>query len=51
MNDPKDLEAFQNVVHYMNFALAAYGWPWYLIPNGAKGVFKLCSNVRYEASF
>ena len=45
MNDPKDLETFRNVVHFMHYASAAYGWPWYLIPNGVKGLCSLCPNL------
>ncbi|XP_035709035.1 sn1-specific diacylglycerol lipase alpha isoform X3 [Folsomia candida] len=46
MNDAQDLEAYHNVVYYMRYSSAAYGWLWYVIPNGFRGLFNLCSNVK-----
>ena len=37
-----DLDQFQSAIHYMFFALAAYGWPLYLV-NHSTGLCKLCT--------
>ncbi|XP_046382989.1 diacylglycerol lipase-alpha-like isoform X2 [Ischnura elegans] len=46
LSDPATLESFQEVVHYMSFALAAYGWPMYLVANSASAICSLCTSMR-----
>ncbi|XP_073834204.1 inactivation no afterpotential E isoform X2 [Musca autumnalis] len=36
LNDVKNYEFFQTVIHYMYFAQGAYGWPMYFIINRSK---------------
>ncbi|KAJ8958539.1 hypothetical protein NQ318_002334 [Aromia moschata] len=43
--DGIDLELFQTVIHYANFAVRAYGWPVYIITN-SMGVCHLCTGLR-----
>ena len=42
----------RETVHYMYFALAAYGWPMYLLHNKTVPVpsaaWKLCTSLRYR---
>ncbi|XP_052133526.1 diacylglycerol lipase-alpha isoform X4 [Frankliniella occidentalis] len=44
LHDPEHYQHFQDVIHYMNFALAAYGWPMYLMTNQL-GLCKLCPKL------
>nr|CAD7568832.1 unnamed protein product [Timema californicum] len=46
LNDPQHLDHFQAVIHYMHFALAAYGWPMFLMTNSKTGVCQLCARLR-----
>ncbi|XP_067000117.1 diacylglycerol lipase-alpha [Anabrus simplex] len=46
LNDPCHYELFQSVIHYMHFALGAYGWPMFLITNSRTGVCQLCARLR-----
>lgn len=36
LNDAKNYDFFQTVIHYMYFAQGAYGWPMYFIINRSK---------------
>lgn len=45
LNDSKDYEQFQNVIHYMYYAISAYGWPMYLITHSKTGICDLCPNL------
>lgn len=45
LNDNKDYDLFQNVIHYMHYAHGAYGWPMFLITHRT-GLCKLCSELR-----
>ena len=47
LNEAEQLEAFQLTAHYMKFALAAYGWPMYLLGHSSNGLCLLCTDVRY----
>ena len=47
LSEPDQLEAFRMTAHYMKFALAAYGWPMYLLSNSSTGLCLLCSKMRY----
>lgn len=44
LNDNNVYEFFQNVIHYMHYALSAYGWPMFLITNKT-GIVRLCPNL------
>ncbi|EFX72758.1 hypothetical protein DAPPUDRAFT_58603 [Daphnia pulex] len=46
LHEPDQLEAFQLTEHYMKFALAAYGWPMYLLGHSKTGLCRLVSNIR-----
>ncbi|PSN43976.1 hypothetical protein C0J52_17096 [Blattella germanica] len=39
-------EHFQSVIHYMHFALGAYGWPMFLMTHSGTGVCQLCTRLR-----
>ncbi|XP_023245102.1 sn1-specific diacylglycerol lipase alpha [Copidosoma floridanum] len=45
LTEDGDLGHFQSAIHYMHFALAAYGWPLFLI-NQSSGVCHLCTRLR-----
>lgn len=47
LNDPVHYAFFQDVIHYMTFALGAYGWPMYVMNNPSVTVCKLCPSLRY----
>ncbi|KAL1488240.1 hypothetical protein ABEB36_015195 [Hypothenemus hampei] len=40
-----DLELFQTVIHFANFAVKAYGWPIYVMMNKA-GICTLCTRLQ-----
>lgn len=44
LNDNSVYDFFQNVIHYMHYALSAYGWPMFLISNKA-GMVNLCPQL------
>lgn len=46
LNDPKDYDQFQTVIHYMHYALGAYGWPMYLMTHSKTGVCQLCTSFH-----
>ncbi|KAL0280575.1 UNVERIFIED_CONTAM: hypothetical protein PYX00_001834 [Menopon gallinae] len=46
LNDPVHYAFFQDVIHYMNFALGAYGWPVYVMSNPTAALCRLCSKLR-----
>jgi sn1-specific diacylglycerol lipase len=46
LGEPDQLEEFRAVIHYMHFALGAYGWPMFLVTHTACGVCQLCANIR-----
>lgn len=46
LHEPDQLEAFQLTAHYMKFALAAYGWPMYLLGHSKTGLCRLVSHIR-----
>ncbi|XP_034942676.1 sn1-specific diacylglycerol lipase alpha isoform X1 [Chelonus insularis] len=45
LTEDGDLAHFQAAIHYMHFALAAYGWPLFLI-NQTTGLCQLCTRLR-----
>ena len=49
LDNPVELSKLANTVHYMYFAMAAYGWPIYIFQNKTvpvcKAVFKLTTNI------
>ncbi|XP_014295582.1 diacylglycerol lipase-alpha isoform X1 [Microplitis demolitor] len=47
LTEDGDLVHFQAAIHYMHFALAAYGWPLFLI-NHKTGLCQLCTRLRCE---
>ncbi|XP_049840314.1 diacylglycerol lipase-alpha [Schistocerca gregaria] len=46
LTEAADLGRFRDAVHYMHFALAAYGWPMFLVTYSATGVCQLCASIR-----
>uniref|UniRef100_A0A336LAT9 Diacylglycerol lipase-alpha n=1 Tax=Culicoides sonorensis TaxID=179676 RepID=A0A336LAT9_CULSO len=44
LNDNAVYDFFQKVIHYMQYALSAYGWPMYLMTDKT-GIVKLCPNL------
>lgn len=44
LNDNAVYDFFQCVIHYMQYAISAYGWPMYLMTDKT-GVVKLCPNL------
>ena len=47
LSQPKDLQQYQLVVHYMKFAMAAYGWPIFMMMNTGTGLCKMVPYLRY----
>ncbi|XP_074109664.1 inactivation no afterpotential E isoform X3 [Cotesia typhae] len=47
LTEDGDMLHFQDTIHYMHFALAAYGWPLFLI-NHTTGLCQLCTRIRCE---
>ncbi|XP_023315106.1 sn1-specific diacylglycerol lipase alpha isoform X2 [Trichogramma pretiosum] len=45
LTEDGDLGHFQSAIHYMHFALAAYGWPLFLV-NHSTGLCQLCTRLR-----
>ncbi|KAG7212746.1 hypothetical protein KM043_013011 [Ampulex compressa] len=45
LTEAGDLGHFQLAIHYMHFALAAYGWPMFLV-NHSTGLCQLCTRLR-----
>ncbi|XP_037036591.1 diacylglycerol lipase-alpha isoform X1 [Bradysia coprophila] len=45
LNDPSDYDHMQTIIHYMNYALAAYGWPMFLMTNSTTAICKLCTKI------
>ncbi|XP_078050990.1 inactivation no afterpotential E isoform X2 [Augochlora pura] len=45
LTEDGDLGHFQSAIHYMHFALAAYGWPMFLV-NQSSGLCQLCARLR-----
>ncbi|XP_071876018.1 inactivation no afterpotential E isoform X2 [Bombus fervidus] len=45
LTEDGDLGHFQSAIHYMHFALAAYGWPMFLISHST-GLCQLCTRLR-----
>ncbi|XP_059479899.1 diacylglycerol lipase-alpha isoform X2 [Neocloeon triangulifer] len=46
LSEPEELAEFQTVIHYMHFALGAYGWPMYMVTHSIWGICKLCTKLR-----
>lgn len=46
LNDSRDFDHFQLVIHYMHYALSAYGWPMYLVTHSKTGVCQLCPKLK-----
>ncbi|XP_015602963.1 sn1-specific diacylglycerol lipase alpha isoform X2 [Cephus cinctus] len=47
LTEDGDLGHFQLTIHYMHFALAAYGWPLFLL-NHSTGLCQLCTRLRFS---
>ncbi|XP_034190848.1 inactivation no afterpotential E isoform X1 [Osmia lignaria lignaria] len=45
LTEDGDLGHFQLAIHYMHFALAAYGWPMFLVSHST-GLCQLCTRLR-----
>ncbi|XP_058798543.1 diacylglycerol lipase-alpha isoform X1 [Phymastichus coffea] len=45
LTEDGDLHHLQSAIHYMHFALAAYGWPLFLV-NHSTGCCQLCTRLR-----
>uniref|UniRef100_T1JB75 Diacylglycerol lipase-alpha n=1 Tax=Strigamia maritima TaxID=126957 RepID=T1JB75_STRMM len=45
-NDTEVLEKFKCVIHYMQYAISAYGWPMYVKVNSGTGICRLFPHLR-----
>ncbi|RZF32805.1 hypothetical protein LSTR_LSTR011451 [Laodelphax striatellus] len=46
LGDAQYYQHFQAVIHYMHYALAAYGWPMFLLTHSPTGICTLCTKLR-----
>ena len=46
LQNPDVLSDYKQVVHYMRYALAAYGWPMYMKMNAGTGLCKIMPELR-----
>ncbi|XP_078000064.1 diacylglycerol lipase-alpha-like [Glandiceps talaboti] len=46
LTDPVSYDFYQDVLYYFKFAIAAYGWPLYMIMNKTTGLCKLARHCR-----
>ncbi|KAH3738736.1 diacylglycerol lipase-alpha-like [Dreissena polymorpha] len=46
LDDPSNLHQFQQITHYMRFAMGAYGWPLYMKMNTATGLCRVFPDLR-----
>ena len=46
LKDPDVLAEYKNVIHYMRYALAAYGCPMFMMMNTGTGLCKILPYVR-----
>lgn len=46
LNDSRDYEHFQSVIHYMYYAIASYGWPMFIMTHSKTGICELGPNLR-----
>ncbi|XP_039297973.1 diacylglycerol lipase-alpha [Nilaparvata lugens] len=46
LGDAQYYQHFQAVIHYMHYALAAYGWPMFLLTHSPTGICQLCTKLR-----
>lgn len=44
LNENADLELFQTVIHYANYAVRVYGWPIYVMTSNL-GLCRICPNL------
>ena len=44
--NPDILAEYRKVIHYMRYALAAYGWPMYMMMNTGTGLCKIMPYIR-----
>ncbi|XP_064627221.1 diacylglycerol lipase-alpha-like [Lineus longissimus] len=49
--DPEVMLDYKNVVYYMHYALAAYGWPMYMMVHTARGCCSLTKHLRCSCCF
>ncbi|XP_054279844.1 diacylglycerol lipase-alpha isoform X2 [Macrosteles quadrilineatus] len=45
LGDAQYYQHFQAVIHYMHYALAAYGWPMFLMTHSTTGLCQLCTKL------
>ncbi|XP_046683149.1 diacylglycerol lipase-alpha isoform X1 [Homalodisca vitripennis] len=45
LRDAQYYQHFQSVIHYMHYALAAYGWPMFLMTHSTTGLCQLCTKL------
>ena len=48
LHEPAHYKLFQDVIFYMQLALGAYGWPFYVMNNSVATVADLCCALRYK---
>ena len=46
LKDPEVMTDYLRVVHYMRYALAAYGWPMYMMMNTGTGLCKILPYLK-----
>jgi len=45
------MREYRTVVHYMRYALAAYGWPLYMMMKTGTGLCRILPRLRYVVCF
>ena len=47
LRDVDERRTLEDVLHYMHYALAAYGWPMFLMTNAGCGLCRILPSLRY----
>ena len=51
LRDVDERRTLEDVLHYMHYALAAYGWPMFLMTNAGCGLCRILPSLRYVLPF
>jgi len=46
LGQPEVMEEYKRVIHYMKFAMAAYGWPLFMMMNTGTGLCRMMPYLR-----
>lgn len=47
LGQPEVMEQYKKVIHYMKFAMAAYGWPLFMMMNTGTGLCRMMPSLRW----